>query len=159
MSVRAQEAYDNGEKPLSKWTKKDIIDRISEILWEDGELTISDFQKLRLAELKSVVLIFSSWHHTSNHFNCTDFYEVDEGRVLSLSKKDLDRIIDSRKSKPKEETEKRARCKYLVWSGTNRHPKAMAETESGVIRGNWFYGDSGIKKSITANGFEIIRYL
>lgn len=37
MSVRACEAYDNGEKPLSKWTKADIIDEVLKERKKEGK--------------------------------------------------------------------------------------------------------------------------
>ena len=64
--------------------------------------------------------------------------------------------------KPEEKkaiTEYRARCCFLVWSGTRKHPKATQEESTGTIRGLWFYSDTGIKKNINSNGFRIIEKL
>ena len=42
MSVRAYEAYESGEKPLSKWTKNDIIECILNVRnnFQEKELKI-----------------------------------------------------------------------------------------------------------------------
>lgn len=55
MSVRAAEAYGDGERPLSKWRKEDIIDRIFEVAEENGitlKVSRKDIDKLTLNELK-----------------------------------------------------------------------------------------------------------
>lgn len=72
MSNNAVEAYANGEKPLSKWSKADILEAIEE---QEVELncTMEKLRKIPAKVLKLVCLRYSSWHHTSNHFNKTDF--------------------------------------------------------------------------------------
>ena len=77
MSNNAIAAYENGEKPLSKWKKADIIAAIEKAI-RDKELVLNcNMDKLKKApvkELKILCLSYSSWHHTSNHYNKTDFY-------------------------------------------------------------------------------------
>ena len=84
MSNNAVDAYSNGEKPLSKWTKADIFDTIEE---QEIELKCSmeKFKKLPVKVLKEVCLRYSSWHHTSNHYNQTDFYSLDISRIENLT--------------------------------------------------------------------------
>lgn len=83
MSVRAAQAYDEGEKPLSKWRKADILSAALKIL-SDSDLSeqekkdrYSYLEKLPLNRLKGY-LIQSSWHHTSCKYNETNFYYLDE---------------------------------------------------------------------------------
>ena len=45
MSNRAVAAYENGEKPLSKWLKKDIIYSIEECI-KDNEIDVNFDRKL-----------------------------------------------------------------------------------------------------------------
>ena len=84
MSVRAIEAYDNGEMPKSKWTKKAILSGIMEILrlYDISEEKISMFAKLKKDELFNMFVSWSSWHHTGKYANKTDFYEVDEESII-----------------------------------------------------------------------------
>lgn len=88
MSNNAVDAYSNGEKPLSKWTKADIFDTIEE---QEIELKCSmeKFKKLPVKVLKEVCLRYSSWHHTSNHYNQTDFYSLDISRIENLTDEKL----------------------------------------------------------------------
>lgn len=53
---------------------------------------------------------------------------------------------------------KKALVKYLVWGGTRAHPKAKEKLAYAIIIGNWAYTAQykAKKKSITANGFEVI---
>lgn len=74
MSVRAQEAYERGLMPLSKWTKKAIIDAIRKQYPEYADL----FNQFPVAFLKAYVLEEKEWHHTSKMYNETSFYGLDE---------------------------------------------------------------------------------
>lgn len=146
MSNNAVAAYQTGEKPKSKWTKKEIIEELRDQS-EDLKVDIKALEKLPVSTLREIALVQSSWHHTSSHFNRTDFYMVDASRI---EEEDL-------KIEKKEITEKRVRAHYLEWSGTRNHPKATDHEEWGTIKGNWFYTDRGTKKSIKARGFNILE--
>ena len=70
MSNNARGAYANGERPLSKWTKKDIIATIgADVINRNPEL-----KALNLKELRAIFLTQDGWHHTSKFYNETDFY-------------------------------------------------------------------------------------
>ena len=71
MSVNAKYAYDTGEKPYSKWNKKDIISFIFENFGEEWK---KKYEKYSLSTLKTILLCQSSCHHTSKYFNETIFY-------------------------------------------------------------------------------------
>lgn len=71
MSNNAVDAYENGEKPLSKWNKTEILNAISELGW-NADL----FKGFKVSDLKEVLLEESSWHHTSKFFNETSFYQI-----------------------------------------------------------------------------------
>ena len=147
MSNNAVEAYQTGEKPKSKWTKKDIINELRDQI-DNLNVDINELEKLPISTLKEIALVKSSWHHTSSRFNRTDFYMVDASRIEEA---------DLKKIEKKEITEKRVKAHYLEWSGTRNHPKATDYEEWGTIKGNWFYTDRGPKKSITARGFNILE--
>ena len=75
MSNNAVDAYDNGEMPMSKWTKAVILDKVAEL----ADIEVADIlAKLPLAVLRDELLQESSWHHTSKYFNRTNFYSIDE---------------------------------------------------------------------------------
>lgn len=59
MSNNARAAYASGEKPLSNWTKTDIIDAIQDI---NPDI---DCLRLNAATLKKEFLTQTSWHHMS----------------------------------------------------------------------------------------------
>lgn len=133
MSVRAAQAYDNGEMPLSKWTKKLILERIREILYENPahEITADDFEKLRLDELKKHVLVRSSWHHTSKYFNRTDFYSVDVNLVTLTKKSDVEKIISERQPLPRKKAKtpkksERPDLSLRSWAKKNEAKEWMA---------------------------------
>ena len=60
MSERAVIAYENGEKPLSKWTKTAIINTVLD--YRD-DFEYDELKKYSKDALK-VFLAYSSWHHT-----------------------------------------------------------------------------------------------
>lgn len=159
MSNRAVEAYDEGLKPKSKFTKDDFKKAVS----KEQKIFIDN---LTLAELKQYYLIRKEWHHTSNHFNKTDFYMIDADELEKLGMIDLKKIKDMTKREKEEAKQKKLEaengekwiCKYLIWSGTRKHPKAEEFESAGVIKGNWFYPDGeSFKKSIKANGFYKVK--
>ena len=84
MSNNAVSAYECGEKPLSKWTKTAVIEAI-ENAEVDLNCSIEKLRKMPAAVLKDVCLCYSSWHHTSSHFNQTDFYSLDLERIGELT--------------------------------------------------------------------------
>lgn len=82
MSNNAVDAYENGEKPLSRWSKADIIREVEFQREEDGLLPYSfNLNNLTKNELSDIFLCYSSWHHISKVYNVTNFYRVDIDNV------------------------------------------------------------------------------
>lgn len=161
MSNNAVEAYENGEKPLSKWTKTDIFEAINE---QEVELkcSIEKLKKLPVKVLKEICLTYSSWHHTSNHYNKTDFYSLDVDRIENLTDDKIEELLLDYKADKKvaaKPLEERWECAFLEWSGTRKHPVATEVIEEGIIKGNWFYRKDGSKKKTTANGFKFLKQI
>ncbi len=161
MSNNAVEAYEDGEKPLSRWTKKDIISAIAEIDPVKAEL----FKKVNLPVLKEKALSYSSWHHTSNRFNITDFYSIDEDFIEKITKDEIIKLSNVKKEPVIADIYK-GTLYYLEWSGTRKHPKATEVCLENVNieeRGCFYYvtndsGDFLIKKKIGSNGTYVINY-
>lgn len=163
MSNNAVVAYEDGEKPLSKWTKADIFETIED---EDREIklkcSIDKLRKLPVKILKDICLTYSSWHHTSNHYNKTDFYSLDVKAVESLTDERINELIAECKADKKTEikpSEEKWECAFLEWSGSRKHPVAIEVIEEGIVKGDWFYRKDGSKKKTTANGFRFIKQI
>ena len=76
MSNNAYYAYQDGEMPLSKWTKSAILAGIKSIASEDNiEVDFDGLKKLSKTQL-SRCLKCTSWHHTSSFYNKTSFYSI-----------------------------------------------------------------------------------
>ena len=161
MSNNAVEAYKNGEKPMSKWTKKNIF----EIIEKSGcelNCSVEKLKKLPTQALKDICLSYSSWHHTSNHYNKTDFYSLDVDRIENLTDDKIEELLLDYKADKKVESkplEEKWECAFLEWSGSRKHPVATEVIEEGIIKGNWFYRKDGSKKKTTANGFRFIKQI
>ena len=78
MSARAQEAYEDGEMPKSKWTKAAIVDAIKSFCDEYDLVYDPSIEKMSKADLWDAFIEWKSWHHTSKYANATDFYGIDE---------------------------------------------------------------------------------
>ncbi len=157
MSNNAVTAYENGEKPLSKWTKINILKSIDE-QEIDLKCSMKKLQKLPIKLLKEICLIYSSWHHTGNYYNITRFYSLDVDTIKNLTDKKLDELITDYKKNIKDQpAEEKWKCSFLEWSGSKKHPKATEIIEEGIIKGDWFYRKDGSKKKIKANGFRFIE--
>ena len=67
-------------KTYEQVDKKNIF----EIIEKSGcelNCSVEKLKKLPTQVLKDICLSYSSWHHTSNHYNKTDFYSVDTDRL------------------------------------------------------------------------------
>lgn len=159
MSNNAKAAYQSGERPLSKWTKGDMMAVIAAI---DPEIA-AKIKSCAVATLRKFALRRSSWHHTSSWYNTTDFYEVDEYAVSTWNEDEIKEIIEfDARAKAEKAAKKdaptptiRRKVRYLTWEGTRKHPKAVEHTEECEIVGNWAMTSNG-KKLITANGFAFL---
>ncbi len=164
MSDRAVEAYNNGEKPISKWTKKEIISAIARQYPKKAEL----FAKIKLSVLRKNVLFCSSWHHTSKNFNRTDFYTIDEEYIEQITDDEIRNLSSSDDNDAKNElsTKYKGTIFYLEWSGSRKYPKAKEMCLENVNieeRGCFYYitDDTGkelLKKKIGSNGTRVINY-
>lgn len=99
MSERAAAAYDSGERPLSKWSKDDIIEQIEEVRqeWGDDLPDLSDeLERLTKVELVEKFLYQSSWHHTGPYYVPTNFFAIEVGRAVDLTVEDIKKTIESR---------------------------------------------------------------
>lgn len=158
MSERAVIAYENGEKPLSKWTKTAIINTVLD--YRD-DFEYDELKKYSKDALK-VFLAYSSWHHTGTYFNETEFYSLDED-FIELSKKEIvevlnNRMSESKKAKESKKEEKLQKCfiTYVEWEGTRKHPKAVDREAYGIIKGNWVHTEYG-KKSLSGKYVHIVK--
>ena len=98
MSRRAAEAYEDGEKPRSKWTKKAMIAAIKDAC-DDLDLAYDPaIEKMKKDELFNTFLYNSSWHHTGKFFNETDFYAIDEDALADRFPEMSDRQIAEREA-------------------------------------------------------------
>lgn len=102
MSNRAVRAYINGERPISKWTREDIVDEV------EGINDSIDLSMLSLRELRDNFLKRTSWHHTGAFYNATDFYSIDEDAISRMDQNSVDDIIKRRTKKTKTQEEREA---------------------------------------------------
>lgn len=144
MSNNARAAYADGEKPLSKWNKQNILEEIYAYADEDvqSKLDKSGVKELTTEELKSYFLKNSSWHHTGRFYNRTDFYIIDENAVSSISAEVVDEIKKQRIRKFKSEEEKQNAIK---------NQKALAEAKQLYEKMNLILR-AGVVKYKTLNG-------
>lgn len=168
MSERAQEAYDNGERPMSKWNKWDIL---SELEYDLDDDTIAKLSKYSTQALKNVCLEWTSWHHTGSYANETDFYAVMDGKNADLIQvfSDLDeeeKVLKEFRKRQKEEkrllesTEEKCYFRFGVWSGTKKHPKLVYYRTYGIKKGVWIYymdGSSLKKKNASGNYVNVLQ--
>ena len=85
MSVGAAEAYDDGERPSSKFTRA----------WLDAagcDLTVDAARRLA----KTRVVRYSSRHHTSKEFNWTFFYRAKDFKEVAASERELEKMEPER---------------------------------------------------------------
>lgn len=115
------------------------------------------------------LMVPCEWHHTSIHYNRTDYYDVDRlldvKNGLSTDEDDIDlynRLKTFKVEKLVTEVYT-ADVKYLTWSGTRKHPKATEHRYENIKvleKGCFytFYTPHGeIKKKIGSHGTYVSR--
>lgn len=124
MSRRAAEAYEDGEMPKSKWTKKAMVAAIQSYCDEfDMSFDPDVLKGMHKDEVFERFFYKSSWHHTSKFFNETDFYKLDEDAVCGsfrpmtdteVAERDAVRIQDIEKEWAEREAMRVARIEQLA---------------------------------------------
>ena len=171
MSNNAVDAYDNGEKPKSKWTKTAMLDAIKE-MFEEGEVSNENVSFEKIKSMPKDVIFdcffeYSSWHHTSSKFNRTDFYSLSLSALNRYSDDELTEFVKAAKeTKSKQNQEKKEEtpqgkylCSFDYWYGSRKHPKCERVTVEGEIKGKRFYSRGYGVKNLSTSGFEIIKKL
>lgn len=154
MSNNARDAYANGEMPISKWSKTEILNRVREINPKAADL----LKNVSVFVLKEKVLKQTSWHHTSMKYNKTAFYIVDEDLVNSLTEKQIAEWSDIKKTVSTKTY--KGNFTYVKWIGNGRNVKANVQNLENVNieeRGSFYYvtdndGSLIVKKKIGSNG-------
>lgn len=167
MSNNAVAAYADGRMPLSKWTKTAIIEAAAEYLESDENAAekLALLRKCKLATLKSMILCKTEWHHTSSHYNITDFYGIDEFALDELTEEKVKEWSEEEKPAEKAQPSKKlGTIDYIEWGGTRKHPKAYERTlenveieEKGCFYLVYKEGKMILKKKIGSNG-TFVRY-
>ena len=164
MSNRAVGAYEQGRKPLSQFTLKDLRDAG----WK-GTLKLAKF----LA--KDGFWESDEWHHTGGTwYNQTDFYNpetlVEQWHDLEDSKRTAFEVACKNEGKPQasdtmtdfekhmarlaewEAKPKKVKGSYPEYSGSGRRRRLIGHIAfTGEMIGDWIYLDDGGKKKASGN--------
>lgn len=105
LSKRAKEAYEGGERPATKWTKKALLEGIAEAF---GDEVAEKAQKLSKLALVNNFLDKSSWHHVGVFANPVWFYRIAEDRTAEEASRMVDQLI---REKATQKEEKKAEKK------------------------------------------------
>lgn len=90
MSWNASFAYRRNEKPLSKWTKTEIIKILEGYVPKDVSYEkMSIIRKIPLKWLRTLCLYANSWHHTSASYNVTYFYVCKPNGIRDMTISEL----------------------------------------------------------------------
>lgn len=157
MSERAQAAYNNGEMPYSKWTKRAILSEL-----EDRGLTVEDFKKYSADTLRDYFLYYAAWHHTGKCFNETGFYgfsvpdPIDFDELNEIDTKYKEERAKARAEK-KEIKQEIALITYGEWTGTRKHMKLEEHTDYAIIVGNVAHLAYGKTKRMSGSHIEVVE--
>ena len=166
MSNRARRAYENGEMPLSKWTKSAMVEAILDsAVTREIDVAREDIERLTVSELRSNFLRKSSWHHTGALYNATDFWSINEDALTDIRNK-INRIVEQRgpkttisseeqaRKKAAKDTRQRAKDLYTRLALVHKSGVTGLRTVDGVVR-RWMEGkideaviDQAIQKRI-----------
>lgn len=159
MSNNAVSAYEHGEKPISKWTKSELLGLI-----KDSYSDLYDVAKdAPLDVLRKIFLIKTSWHHTSSRYNKTDFYSFNN--YVDITEDGIISRINTNKPRAKEDKSDKylADIEYLEWGGTRKRPiPKKIELKDVYVQdnGQWriIFDENGnqlMRKNISTKGFFV----
>jgi hypothetical protein len=103
-SVRSAEAKQRGVVPASYLAKK-----------------LKRYYKSVIAEDVKQALPYTEWHHTSSHYNCTNFYDLKILAEIKYRKKLKQTILDRLNSR-ESDGEIISGVTYIEWSGSRNYP-------------------------------------
>lgn len=154
MSERAALAYQHGLKPLSKWTKTDIIDSVI----ESGVWTEDELKKYPKQVLADMFLEYQEWHHTSKMFNQTAFFGINLNEAEAHDVETLDQLLAQYKKTVTENhkdeiTIEKGFIRFETWEGTRNHPHLVEHEAYALIIGTTAYTKDGHKD---LNGSHIL---
>lgn len=140
MSNNAVQAYEDGEKPLSKWTKKTLVYELADALDAEPEEVAEVLKPYTVKEVKDKCLTYSSWHHTSSRYNRTAFYELDDFEDLA----DLECRLSGKPNTAKEEREN-AEMEALqkAWAEVQAKYYGKMPTDKEAVKKVWRYAHGG----------------
>lgn len=118
MIKRAVQAYQNGEKPKTKWSKKAMTEAIEDWMYRNRRIPTEDYAKLHKKELFSRYFRCSSWHHTSKYANATDFYCPDEDLLQKISRDMTEDEFQQKKAEMEEKAAKMLEYKNFIHFST-----------------------------------------
>ena len=139
MSNNARLAYQSGERPLSKWNKDAFLEEVADL---EGEI----YEKVKNTPLYILkeFLCYSSWHHTSKHYNITNFYSFNLESFVSATEEEINTLKENRRrylaetkeerELKKKEAEKKRAKKELDEKIISYLPFTHYKTESTILR-------------------------
>ncbi len=148
MSERATLAYEDGEMPKSKWTKKAMLAAIEACCDENDLAFDGSVAEMKKDEIFSRFFWRSSWHHTGKFARETDFYKVDEDEVCDAFPKLSDDEIEARDAE-REAAKKAAREAEMETRRQAREEKARRDALQLETYG--FVGGSLVADVLEAN--------
>lgn len=83
MSVRARDAYESGEMPMSKWTRSAIISAIKDYCADFDLAYNPEIESKSRTQLVGDYLEYKSWHHTGRFARETEFFGLNEDAVCA----------------------------------------------------------------------------
>ena len=114
MSVRAAEAYEQGEMPISRWTKTAIIQAVKDYCFDFDLAYDPDIEKKTKAELAKEFLEYKSWHHSSRTAREVEFFGLNEDAVCrSFEQMSEEQIIERDRQMAAEQAAQEARLQFM----------------------------------------------
>ena len=114
MSVRAVEAYEQGEMPISRWTKTAIIQAVKDYCFDFDLAYNPDIEKKTKAELAKEFLEYKSWHHSSRTAREVEFFGLNEDAVCrSFEQMSEEQIIERDRQMADERAALEARLQFM----------------------------------------------
>lgn len=153
MSNNAIDAYDRGLRPRSKWSKADILDALP-----TDARTYLQLDEYPLEFLREYFLEVEEWHHTSKHYNRTDFCRPSIAHWSTSTTEDVQNLYivwlqrQQKVQAAKTAAPRKVRVTYTHWIDKRTHKTV---TEYALVRGSWIYTQSGLRKRADGTNIRV----
>lgn len=158
MSVRAREAYESGEMPMSKWTRGAIISAVKDYCADFDLAYDPKIETMSRAKLAETYLEYKSWHHTGRFARETEFFGLNEDAICAEFPEMMPELIAERNDEVTAEQAAASDRERFMKARENAFAERFGCNPSSVLAYEAFHPERCTRFAVKRGKREIIGY-